>query len=175
MTQAAMNNGVVLYALALDRKQVEESQRILNLVPELSVLLTSPVVEQRKKETVLDRIFSGEDIPKLLVCFLKAMCAHGQMNEINDIYAAYYQYWDEKNNRKCVRCTFAKEPDQNEMEQIRKFLQKKYPQKELVYEICIDRSILGGAVVSVGHKEYDWSYGSRLLQLGKVMAGETIF
>lgn len=171
MTQAAINHGIVLYELAVDREQVEKSQRILNLTPQLLLVLQSPVIEQSRKQAVIDRIFSEGGLPDVLVRFLKVMCEHNEMEEINDIYGAYYHYWDEKKNKKRVRCTFAGEPDPEQMRRIREFLQNKYPGKELVYEICIDQELLGGVVILAGHEEYDWSYANRLGQLGRVIAG----
>lgn len=171
MTQAAMNHGIVLFELAVDREQVEKSQKILNLTPQLQLVLQSPVIEQDRKRAVLDRIFQESGIPEILIRFLKVMCEHSEMDEINDIYEAYYRYWDEKKNKKRVRCTFAGEPEPEQMRRIREFLQGKYPGKELVYEICIDPRILGGAVLLTGHEEYDWSYASRLGELGRVIAG----
>lgn len=171
MTQAAMNYGTVLYEIAVEREQVEEAQRIINLVPQLLTVIQSPVVEQDRKQAVIDRIFPEDGIPDLLIRFLKVMCAHNEMEEINDIFAAYYQYWDEKRNKKRVRCIFAKEPEPEQLGRIQEFLGKKYPEKELVYEICVDKAVLGGVMIRAGNEEYDWSYAGRLGQLEKVIAG----
>lgn len=58
MTQEAINNGIVLYELGLDREQVEESLRVMKLVPELLELLKSPVIANNKKHAVIDDIYS---------------------------------------------------------------------------------------------------------------------
>lgn len=171
MTQEAMNKGRVLYELGFEREWVEESLRIMNLVPELLEVLRSPVIENHKKHAVIDEIYSRCDCPKKLSNFIKVICDHKALDEIEDIYNAYYDYWDEKNNIIRVKCTFAKEPENNEVDKIKDFLKEKYPGKQLIYDICIDPDILGGVVVRVGHKEYDFSYEERIRQLKRVIGG----
>ena len=175
MTQEAINNGIVLYELGLAREQVEESLRVMKLVPELLELLKSPVIANNKKHAVIDDIYSRYDCPKKLVNFIKVMCDHNELDEIEDIYTAYYDYWDEKNNIKRVSCIFAKEADCDEMDEIREFLQEKYAGWQLIYEICIDPDILGGVIVRIGHEEYDWSYENRIRQLEQIIRGQRAF
>lgn len=175
MTQEAINNGVVLYGLGIDREQVEESQRVMKLVPELLDVLVSPVIANDKKQAVIDKIYSSYDCPKKLVNFIKVMCNHNELSEIEDIYTAYYDYWDEKHNIKRVRCIFAKESDCDEMDKIKDFLQKKYAGKKLFFETCIDPEILGGVIIRIGHEEYDWSFENRIRQLEKNIKGWTAF
>lgn len=169
MTQEAMNNGTVLYELGIDRAQVEESQRILNLVPELTDILTSPVLSPDKKHAVIDKIFSKAGSPEKLIHFIKVMCDHDEIGKINDIYQHYYKKWDEARHIKRVCCTFAGEPEKEQMEQIREFLQKKYEGSQFVFEIRIDPEILGGTVITAGYEEYDWSLEGRIRQLTRVL------
>ncbi len=175
MTQQAINDGIVLYELDIDRKQVEESQRILNLVPELIEILKSPVIARKKKNNIIDNIFFSAGCSKKLAEFVKVMCKYDEIHEINDIYTAYYDYWDEKNNRKRVKCIFAKQANLEEIEEIKTFLQKKYPGKELVIESCVDPDILGGAIIQVGHEEYDWSFEDKIKQLEYIMKDAVVF
>lgn len=175
MTQEAINNGIVLYELGLSREQVEESLRVMKLVPELLDVLRSPVIASEKKHAVIDAVYSRYDCPKKLVNFIKVMCDHNELSEIEDIYAAYYDYWDEKNNIKRVSCIFSKDSDCDEMEEIQDFLREKYAGKELIFKTCIDPEILGGVIVRVGHEEYDWSFENRIRQLEKIIRGQRAF
>lgn len=171
MTQEAINRGIVLYELGLAREQVEESLRILKLVPELLEVLRSPVIASEKKHAVIDEVYSRCDSPKALINFIKVMCDHRELEEIEDIYKAYYDYWDEKNNIKRVRCIFAREADCGRLDEIKEFLWEKYKGKKLIFETCIDPRILGGIIVQIGHEEYDWSFEDRIRQLEKVIRG----
>lgn len=172
MTQEAINNGIVLYNLDLDRMQIEEALRVINLVPQLLEILESPIIAGEKKHAIIDKIYSGYDCPKKLVNFIKVMCDHHRLYEIADIYAAYCDYWDEQNNIKRVKCIFSKEPDNDKMEQIQDFLRKKYADKKLVFDICIDPDILGGVVIRIGHEEYNRSFEDKIRQLETVILGK---
>ena len=169
MTQEARNNAEVLYELGIDRQQEEESQNILHLGPELPDIFRNPVVLLQKKQSILEKVFSKSGSPKQLIRFLQVMCDHGEMDEIDEIYQAYYEKWDEVHHIKRVCCTFAKEPEAQQLEQIRKFLQTKYEDSRFVFEIRMDPDILGGAVITLGHEEYDWSLEGRIRQLRRVL------
>ena len=58
MTQAAMNNGIVLYELGVERSQVEAFRQLVYLTPELFQVLQSPVVDLQKKYHLIDQVFS---------------------------------------------------------------------------------------------------------------------
>ena len=171
MTQEAINNGIVLYDLAIDREQIKAALDVMNLVPEFLDILGSPVVSNQTKHELIDRVYLGYGRPKKLVNFLKVMCDHHEISEIHDIYAAYCEYWDQKHQIKRVQCTFAAEPDADSMEEIRNFLQETYPNQTLVFETCIDPEILGGVIIKIGHKEYNWSFEDRVRQLENVIRG----
>lgn len=169
MTQEARNNGTVLYELGIDRELIEESQKTLHQVPELTDILASPIVSSKKKHVVIEKIFSKTGSPEKLIRFLQVMCAHGEIGEIDEIYRAYYEKWDEARHIRRVCCTFAKEPDEQQLDRIREFLRKKYADSRFVFEIRIEPDILGGAVITLGHEEYDWSLEGRIRQLRRVL------
>lgn len=169
MTQEAMNNGTVLYELGIDRAQVEEFQRILNLVPELTDILASPVIPADRKYAVISKIFSKSGSSEKMIRFIKVMCAHDEIREINDICQAFYEKWDQVRRIRRVCCTFAGEPDKKQMDQIHRFLEEKYEGSRFIFEIRKNPEILGGAVITVGHEEYDWSLEGRIRQLTRVL------
>ena len=74
MTQEARNNGTVLYELGIDRELIEESQKTLHQVPELTDILASPIVSSKKKHVVIEKIFSKTGSPEKLIRFLQVMC-----------------------------------------------------------------------------------------------------
>ena len=48
---------------------------------------------------------------------------------------------------------------------IKAFLSRKYPGKELIYQISINPSLLGGVRIRIGNEEYDWTFAARIRQL----------
>ncbi len=49
--------------------------------------------------------------------------------------------------------------------EIKAFLSRKYPGKELIYQISINPSLLGGVRIRIGNEEYDWTFAARIRQL----------
>lgn len=165
MTQAAMNNGIVLYELGVERSQVEAFRQLVYLTPELFQVLQSPVVDLQKKYHLIDQVFSGTDQPEVLVRFLKVMCRNEMVVELEDIFRAYEQYWDQLHKIKRVHCIYAAAPSEKELDRVKTFLKGRYPDVTLDYKIEIRPKILGGVIIRVGHEEYDWSYEGRLREL----------
>lgn len=165
MTQAAMNNGIVLYELKLEREAVEASLEVLTQMPKLISVLSSPIISEQEKEQLLNRIGSEMQMPEKLIIFLKVMCRHNMVEELPDIYTYYKQYWDEQHKVKRVCCIFASEPSEKQMQEIKNFLNARYEGYTLVYQTQIKPELLGGVILRVEHEEYDWSYEGRLAQM----------
>lgn len=165
MTQAAMNNGIVLYELGVERSQVEAFRQLIYLTPELFKVLQSPIVNLQKKYHLIDQVFSEADQPEVLIRFLKVMCRNEMVVELEEIFQAYEQYWDQLHKIKRVQCIYAAEPAEKELDRVKTFLEERYPDVTLEYTIKIQPEILGGVIIRVGHEEYDWSYEGRLREL----------
>ena len=71
----------------------------------------------------------------------------------------------EHHNRVRVECVFAKTPSPEKENEIKAFLSRKYPGKELIYQISINPSLLGGVRIRIGNEEYDWTFAARIRQL----------
>ena len=83
MTQAANNYGQVLYELKVPKEIVEEAEVLFREVPQLKEALVSPVVKKSEKNRVIDRVFPAE-----LRNFLKVLCGHQDMGEVEDVFEA---------------------------------------------------------------------------------------
>ena len=68
-------------------------------------------------------------------------------------------------NRVRVECVFAETPSPEKENEIKAFLSRKYPGKELIYQISINPSLLGGVRIRIGNEEYDWTFAARIRQL----------
>ncbi len=171
MMQQAMNNAKVLYQLSLSREDVEKADQLYHMEPELRKVLTNPVIPYENKEKIIDHIFSLDDLPEKFKNFLKVICAHGQIDELDDIFKAYYDYWDEKHDILRAELFYADRPEEKEIERAEKFLMGKYPDKKIVVAEKTDSNLLGGLLIRIGHEEYDWSYNGLLNQLEKKLTG----
>ena len=98
MTQAAVNNAIVLYRLAVERRDVEEAQRVYFVTEKLAQTLANPLIPLTKKYDIIEKVYGFESEPKLITSFIKEMVKLGYAAEMNEIFEAYYRYWDEKNH-----------------------------------------------------------------------------
>ena len=96
MTQAAVNNAIVLYRLAVERRDVEEAQRVYFVTEKLAQTLANPLIPLTKKYDIIEKVYGFESEPKLITSFIKEMVKLGYAAEMNEIFEAYYRYWDEK-------------------------------------------------------------------------------
>ncbi len=171
MTQAAMNNAIVLYDLSVSREDVEKAYEIYTEEDLLAEVLENPVVSISDKHRLVERVFTEEEFPLMFINFMKFMCDQREIDELTDIFRAYYDYWDVKNDIVRVECISFEEPDDETMEEIRKKIRDKYPDKHLICTVKTDPTILGGVIVKAGNTEYDWSYEGKLRQLERILTG----
>ncbi len=171
MTQEAINKAIVLYELSIKRETVDAVKKLYDREPALKEVLESPVVSLDRKHNIIDDIFTLGDFPKELRSFLKIMVDYGQIDLLEEIFQAYYKYWDKKNNILRAELIFSKVPEENEIERAEEFLAAKYPDKQTITEIKTDRDIIGGLLIRVNQEEYDQSYEGRLKQLERKLTG----
>ena len=62
MTQAAVNNAIVLYRLAVERRDVEEAQRVYFVTEKLAQTLANPLIPLTKKYDIINIRFKKETI-----------------------------------------------------------------------------------------------------------------
>ena len=56
MTQAAVNNAIVLYRLAVERRDVEEAQRVYFVTEKLAQTLSNPLITLTKKYDIIEKV-----------------------------------------------------------------------------------------------------------------------
>ena len=121
MTQAANNYGQVLYELKVPKEMVEEAEVLFREVPQLKEALVSPVVKKNEKNRVIDRVFPAE-----LRNFLKVLCGHQDMGEVEDVFEAYHAYACEQEGSLRATLYYVTEPDAEQLKKIKQMLMKKY-------------------------------------------------
>lgn len=171
MTQEAINNAKVLYELTIDRETIDAFKVLLDNVPKLREILDSPVIPLEKKHRIIDKIAEALAYPNMFKNFLKRLCDYGQTDELDEIFKAFDEYFDEKHDILRAKIFCAKQPQDSKLDEVMDFLKKKYPDKDIHTEVCIDEDLLGGMCISVGTQEYDWSYEGRLKQLERKLTG----
>ena len=165
MTQAAVNNAIVLYRLAVERRDVEEAQRVYFVTEKLAQTLANPLIPLTKKYDIIEKVYGFESEPKLITSFIKEMVKLGYAAEMNEIFEAYYRYWDEKNHIIRAELISAEAATDEEANDAKALLQSKYPEYEISLTQKVDETLLGGYVIKTLNTEYDRSYEGKLREL----------
>lgn len=160
MTQIAINYAKVLYELKIPRETILETQEILSSVPELKRTLINPIVSNKKKHTIVEQVF-----PEKMHNFLKILCDYQSIKEIDEIFVAYKKYYNEQNNILEAKLTYVTEPNQEELEGIKKALMEKHHKSQIELALVYNPEIIGGFIVEAENREADWSLRGRLNKL----------
>ena len=160
MTQTANNYGTVLFELGVEKETVEEMKRIFSLTGELPRVLDCPVVSGREKHRLIEQLF-----PKEVWNFLKEMCDHGNVSEMEDVFKAYTRCYDEANGILKTVMYCAGTPDEEQLAQIRNYLAGKYKKTQVELEFEKKPELIAGFVLRVGDIEEDFSIRGRLDRL----------
>ena len=102
---------------------------------------------------------------KLFTSFIKEMVKLGYAAEMNEIFEAYYRYWDEKNHIIRAELISAEAATDEEANDAKALLQSKYPEYEISLTQKVDETLLGGYVIKTLNTEYDRSYEGKLREL----------
>mgnify|MGYP002514083247 CR=1 FL=1 len=108
MTQQIINNGIVLYRLGINRDEVENISKILDLTPELKAVLTNPVIPIERRINIIEKVFSKADASDKMISFLKKMCRLGYSDSLKDIFEAFWKSYHHfpPSHRRFVPCVW---------------------------------------------------------------------
>ena len=128
--------------------------------PRFEVLLGSPAIDRRRKETLIQQAFEGK-VGELFYNFLRVLNRRGRLDLLRTIYLAYRELRDLRANRVRVRVRAAAPLSDDQQRQLADTLRQSLG-KEPVLEVKVDPDLLGGMVVQVGDEVYDTSVRTRL-------------
>ena len=66
MTQAAVNNAIVLHRLSVSREDVRRADELYSKTSELQKILTNPEIPLAKKYDIIDKVFALDDTNELM-------------------------------------------------------------------------------------------------------------
>ena len=160
MTQTAINYAKVLYELKISQEVIEEVKDIVSAVPELKSALASPLVSKQEKHNVIEKVF-----PKEMHNFFKVLSDYQSIEEVDEIFAAYKDYYNERNSILEARLTYVTVPGKEQLEGIKAILMEQYHKEKVELELVEDPDIIGGFLIETQNRVTDWSIRGRLNQL----------
>lgn len=131
--------------------------------PALEQILSSPRVSQADKEQLIDRIFSGR-VHSTLLNFLKILCRRGRIGWLRGIQVSAQQLRDQQLGRVRATVKTAMPLDDQQRQSIAQQLGKTLGH-EVLLDVQVDPTLLGGIMIRVGDQVYDGSVEGKMSAL----------
>lgn len=147
----------VLYELKISPETAAEVNAMLESVPEILQVLTSPVVLQEKKQKVIDRIF-----PEELHNFMKVLCRYQKVQNAQEIFKKYQEYYNKQQNVLNAELFYVIPPKEEQLNGIRKYLCNRYHTEDVVVKQSEKKDLIGGFLIRTGDEEIDYSLKGRI-------------
>lgn len=157
---AAIRYAQVMFDVGILKESIEEAEKAFQDVPELKEILQNPIVTKEEKRRTIDRIFS-EDIRS----FLKVVTDCGKMEYIEDIFRAYATRSNEMAGIVTAQLTYVEAPDKEKITQMEQFICREFRANGVRWDMRRRSELIGGFVLSVNGREYDYSVQGRLTRL----------
>ena len=166
-----------LFELSRERNQVDAIARELGTVasqfasdPALHAFFARPWVTSAAKRNVAAEIATRLQISKLTGDFLALVAAHGRVDHLEAIVAAYRELYDEAEGRVRARVRTAVPLSEGERSALTGRLSRALGGKHVVLEEVADRELLGGFVAEVGSLLVDGSLDGQLARMHRRLA-----
>lgn len=162
MTQTGINQnyGKVLYGMKISGEDIRRMEECFRQAGQLKEILDNPVISRKVKHRIIRRVF-----PESLHTFLMTVSDHRRMGEISRILDACRGYMRRDQGILTARLYCVSEPDREQYEGIREFVKKEYGAAEVELSVEKRPELIGGFILQVGDREYDWSLQGRIRQL----------
>lgn len=160
MTETSISYGTVLGELGICEEDVRASEQIFCEAPQVRAALTDPRVKKSAKHAVIERVF-----PASMHNFLKVMCDYHYIEKEKEVFEAYHDYKNKKQGILCAELYCVTKPSDAQAERIKAFLCREYGCKSAELAVHSAPELIGGFIIRVGSREYDWSIRGRMQQL----------
>lgn len=162
VVKRAVSSNFDKYVDALLNSQIgvsslEDALRIVKSSSELQEVLNDPNVTSVEKQKVVEDLFSPS--VRGFICTLADEC---KIDSLEDIISAFIEVLDKKNNIADAVVYCVTPPDEKQLKGIKDFVCKEENACDANIKIVEDKELIGGFIVRVSGKEYDFSLKRKL-------------
>ena len=136
---------------------LEDALRLYNSSEELRETLNNPNYPVEEKQQVINDLFA----PSVRE-FLGELAEKCQCGDLEELIEAYIVEGDRKKNIVHATVTCINPPDEKQLKGIEDFVRKETKSENVVVDIKKDASLVGGFVIAVEGKEYDFSLKTKM-------------
>ncbi|MCS5629372.1 MAG: ATP synthase F1 subunit delta, partial [Pirellulaceae bacterium] len=145
---------------------------VLNKLPQLDALLSSPRVAHSDKVVMLDKTLAGK-ASDLFLNFLKVVSQHGRLDCLRVIQTSLKEQYSKDQGRLEVLVTTATRLDEPAVATLQDKLNGAFD-ATVDITLNIDSSLVGGTVIRIGDTVYDGSIANRLERIRTTVRENTI-
>ncbi|MDD6060546.1 MAG: ATP synthase F1 subunit delta [Ruminococcus sp.] len=174
MTEICREYAEALFAIACEENEKEKYTEDLKTIleafnenPEYMEFLLCPGIPLSERLNAVEEAFSGR-FPQYIVMFMQLLCEKGRIRLFGQCVGEFIKLVDASENIAVVRVTSAVELTQEEVENIRKKLEK-FLKKGVITECIIDASIMGGIIIETDGRIIDGSLRKSLREVKEVI------
>ncbi|UCG38078.1 MAG: ATP synthase F1 subunit delta [bacterium] len=132
--------------------------------PELVNVFSDPTYGADAKEKVLAGVLEKGGVQDLTMRFIGVLLRKNRILGIGQIASAYRDFADQMSNRIRARVVSAVELQEDEVARMKKVLSD-MSGKDVILEMEVDPSLLGGVVAYMGSQVFDGSLKNQLVQI----------
>ena len=136
---------------------LEDALRLYNSSEELRETLNNPNYPAEEKQQVINDLFA----PSVRE-FLGELAEKCRCGDLEELIEAYIVEGDRKKNIIHATVTCINPPDEKQLKGIEDFVRKETKSENVVVDIKKDASLVGGFVIAVEGKEYDFSLKTKM-------------
>ena len=136
---------------------LEDALRLLNGSEELRTTINNPNYKTEEKQQVVNDLFS----PSVRE-FMGELAENCQCDDLEELIEAYIVESDRQKNIVHATVTCTTPPDEKQLKGIEDFVRKEMKCENVVVDVKKDASLIGGFVIAVEGKEYDFSLKTKM-------------
>ena len=146
-----------LFSANVSVSGLEDALKLIKASSELKAVLNDPNVPAADKAKVAEELF----VPSVKD-FILQLSKQGNIDDLEEIINNYISEINKKNNVVSAKVFCVNAPDDKQLEGIKKFVCKETGAEKANVEIVKNENLIGGFVIDVGDKEYDFSIKHKL-------------
>lgn len=164
MNELARRYAEALYDLSPDEEALRTTAQAMMADAALWESLRSPAVQAWEKERILARlpVLSSRGV---LLRFYQLLASKGRMALLPDILEAFHDKALAQRGAARCRLTCVRVPEKEEQEKLRQALCRLHHKQDVVFDVRIDPSLLGGFTLEIQGVTYDKSVRGALAGL----------
>lgn len=146
---------------------IAKAKQIFDDEPKILQALTVPTISNLEKKRAVKELF-----PEEIQDFICNIIDNYDISRINNLFLAYEERMLIRNQTVKAVITCIEQPTEEEIDGYRELIQKDTGAEKIAFEVKIDTSIIGGAIIEAGGKTYDFSLKSNYENLKSQMMGK---